>query len=176
MVIHGNVSDMEVEESAVASSSLVPVAVRTLQKSPKFKSLFNQLEFGPEARDAATEALIIIAAKSGATCFTAEAHASRAFLETTNAITFTDEDIEVQYPDHRHPLYLSVVVKDIQIRRALVDTGSCLNLIPLSTLQAANVSQQKIQGSPMEVTRFGGVTEYTMGHVQLVLRVGPVSL
>ena len=26
----------------------------------------------------------------------------------------------------------------------------------------------------MKVTRFGGVTEYTMGHVQLVLRVGPI--
>jgi hypothetical protein len=98
VVIHGNVSDMEVEESAAASSSLVPAAVRTLQKSPKFKSLFNQLGFRPEARNATTEALITIVAESGATCFTVEAHASRAFLETTNAITFTDEDMEVQYP------------------------------------------------------------------------------
>uniref|UniRef100_A0A2N9F7A0 Integrase catalytic domain-containing protein n=1 Tax=Fagus sylvatica TaxID=28930 RepID=A0A2N9F7A0_FAGSY len=155
VVIHGNVSDMEAEESAAASSSLVPAAVRTLQKSPKFKSLFNQLGFGPEARNAATEALITIAAESGATCFTAEAHASRAFLETTNAITFTDEDMEVQYPDHRRPLYLSAVIKDVQVRRALVDTGSCLNLIPLSTLQAVNLPHQKIQGSPMEVTGFG---------------------
>uniref|UniRef100_A0A2N9G273 Integrase catalytic domain-containing protein n=1 Tax=Fagus sylvatica TaxID=28930 RepID=A0A2N9G273_FAGSY len=174
VVIHRNVSDMEAEEFAAASSFLIPAAVRTLQKSPKFKSLFNQLGFGPEARNAATEALITIAAESGATCFTAEAHASCAFLETTNAITFTDEDMEVQYPDHRRPLYLSAVVKDVQVRCALVDTGSCLNLIPLSTLQAANVPQQKIQGSPMEVTGFGGVTEYTMGHVQLVLRVGPI--
>uniref|UniRef100_A0A2N9EG78 RNA-directed DNA polymerase n=1 Tax=Fagus sylvatica TaxID=28930 RepID=A0A2N9EG78_FAGSY len=144
VVIHGNVSDMEAEESAAASSSLIPAAVRTLQK------------------------------KSGATCFTAEAHANHAFLETTNAITFTDEDMEVQYPDHKRPLYLSAVVKDVQVRRALVDTDSCLNLIPLSTLQAANVPQQKIQGSPMEVTRFGGMTEHTMGHVQLVLKVGPI--
>jgi hypothetical protein len=174
VVIHGNVNDMEVEESAAASSSLVPAAVRTLQKSPKFKSLFNQLGFGLEARNAATEALITIAAESGATCFMAEAHASRAFLETTNVITFTDEDMEVQYPDHRRPLYLSAVVKDVQVRRALVDTGSCLNLIPLSTLQAANVPQQKIQGSPMEVTGFGRVIEYTMRHVQLVLRVRPI--
>uniref|UniRef100_A0A2N9FVR8 Reverse transcriptase domain-containing protein n=1 Tax=Fagus sylvatica TaxID=28930 RepID=A0A2N9FVR8_FAGSY len=173
VVIHGNVSDVEAEESAAASSSLVPAAVRTLQRSPKFKSLFNQLGFGPEARNAATEALITIAAESGATCFTAEAHASRAFLETTNAITFTDEDMEVQYPDHRRPLYLSAVIKNVQVRRALVDTGSCLNLIPLSTLQAVDLPHQKIQGSPMEVTGFGGMTEHTMGHVQLVLKVGP---
>ena len=134
VVIHGNTSDMEVDESAAVSYSLAPAVVRTLQKSPKFKSLFNQLGFGLEDRNAAPEALITIVAESGATCFTAEAHASRTFLEVTNAITFTNEDIEVQHPDHRRPLYLFTVVKDVQVRRALVDTGSCLNLIPLSTL------------------------------------------
>uniref|UniRef100_A0A2N9FFG8 Integrase catalytic domain-containing protein n=1 Tax=Fagus sylvatica TaxID=28930 RepID=A0A2N9FFG8_FAGSY len=76
VVIHGNVSDME-------------------------------LGFGPEARNAAMEALITIAAESGATFFTAEAHANRVFLETMNTITFTDEDMEVQYLDQRRPLYLS---------------------------------------------------------------------
>ena len=64
VVIHENVSDIEAEESATASSSLVPATVRTLQKSPKFKSLFNQLGFGPEERNAATEALITIAVES----------------------------------------------------------------------------------------------------------------
>ena len=139
VVIQGNTSDMEVDKSAVADTTLTPAAVRTLQKNPKFKSLFNQLRLGLEARNAATEAIIAIAADSRATCFTAEAHASRAFLETTNAVTFTDEDMEVQYPDHRRTLYVSAVIKDVQVRRALVDTGSYLNLIPLSTLKAVNI-------------------------------------
>uniref|UniRef100_A0A2N9FI93 Integrase catalytic domain-containing protein n=1 Tax=Fagus sylvatica TaxID=28930 RepID=A0A2N9FI93_FAGSY len=164
VVIHGNVSDMEAEESAAASSSLVPAAVRTLQKSPKFKSLFNQLGFGPEARNAATEALITIAAESGATCFTAEAHASRAFLETTNAITFTDEDMEVQYPDHRRPLYLSAVIKDVQVRRALVDTGSCLNLIPLSTLPSyQSATPEDPRARPWNERRKGKSVKLNMG-------------
>uniref|UniRef100_A0A2N9GF52 RNA-directed DNA polymerase n=1 Tax=Fagus sylvatica TaxID=28930 RepID=A0A2N9GF52_FAGSY len=124
----------------------------------------------PEARTAATEAIMAIAADSGAHCFTAETHASRAFLETTNAITFTDEDMEVQYPDHRRPLYLSATINEVQVRRALVDTGSCINLIPLSTIQAAEISQRKIQGAPMEIKGFGGVGEYTKGHIQLVLK------
>ena len=54
-----------------------------------------------------------IAADLGAHCFTAETHASRAFLETTNIITFTDEDMEVQYPDHRCPLYLSTTINEV---------------------------------------------------------------
>uniref|UniRef100_A0A2N9I7D6 Integrase catalytic domain-containing protein n=1 Tax=Fagus sylvatica TaxID=28930 RepID=A0A2N9I7D6_FAGSY len=130
---------MEVEESAVADTTLTPAAVRTLQKSPKFKSLFNQLGLGPEARNAATEAIIAIAADSGATCFTAEAHASRAFLETTNAVTFTDEDMEVQYPDHRRPLYVS----------------------------APTFHNIRSKAPPIEVTGFGGAAEYTMGHIHV---------
>uniref|UniRef100_A0A2N9E3P2 RNA-directed DNA polymerase n=1 Tax=Fagus sylvatica TaxID=28930 RepID=A0A2N9E3P2_FAGSY len=149
VVIHGSTSDVDVDESATA-------------------------RLNPEARTAATEAIMAIAADSGAHCFTAETHASRAFLETTNAITFTDEDMEVQYPDHRRPLYLSATINEVQVRRALVDNGSCINLIPLSTIQAAEIPQKKIQGAPMEIKGFGGVGEYTKGHIQLVLKVGPV--
>uniref|UniRef100_A0A2N9F8A9 Retrotransposon gag domain-containing protein n=1 Tax=Fagus sylvatica TaxID=28930 RepID=A0A2N9F8A9_FAGSY len=68
---------------------------------------------------------------SGSQCYTAEAHASRAFLETTNAVTFTDENMEVQYPDHQKPF----------------------------TLDAVGISRKKIQGISMEVTEFGGAAE-----------------
>ncbi|KAL0010921.1 hypothetical protein SO802_006029 [Lithocarpus litseifolius] len=92
VVIHGNL--VEVEES---EGSFHPSTIRTLQKSSKFRSLFNQLGFGLEARRIATESFMSIAADSGVECFTAESHATRAYLETTNAITFTDEDIEVEH-------------------------------------------------------------------------------
>jgi hypothetical protein len=115
-----------------------------------------------------------IAAESGTHYFTTEAHAIHAFLETTNAITFTDEDMDVPYPNHRCPLYLPSTVNEVQVRHALVDTGSCINLVPLSTLQAAEIFQKKIQGAPMEVKGFRGVAEYTEGHILLVLKVGPI--
>uniref|UniRef100_A0A2N9HZY5 Uncharacterized protein n=1 Tax=Fagus sylvatica TaxID=28930 RepID=A0A2N9HZY5_FAGSY len=154
VVIHGSTSDVDVDESATASTAMTPTAIKTLQRNPRFRSLFNQLGLNLEARTAATEAIMAIAADSGAHCFTAETHASRAFLETTNAITFTDEDMEVQYPDHRRPLYLSATINEVQVRRALVDNGSCINLIPLSTIQAAEIPQKKIQGAPMEIKWF----------------------
>ena len=69
--------------------------------------------------------------------------------------------MEVGYPDHR---------------RALVDTSAFVNLIPLSTLQAAEISERKIQGCPMEVIGFGRRGEYTAGHIQLWLKVGPMVL
>jgi hypothetical protein len=100
VVIHGSASDVDMDEPVATNSAMTPTAIKTLQRNPRFRSLFNQLGLNPEARTAATEAIMAIATDSGAHCFTAETHASRAFLETTNAITFTDEDMEVQYPDH----------------------------------------------------------------------------
>lgn len=57
---------------------------------------------------------------------------------------FTNEDMDVQYLDHQRPLYLSTMINEVQVRCALVDMRSCINLIPLSTLQAVKISQKKI--------------------------------
>ena len=169
VVIHRNPAEAE-----ELKGSFHPSTVRTLQKNPKFRSLFNQLGFGPEAKRVATESLISIAADSGMECFTAESHASRVFLETTNAITFTDEDIEVEHPDHHRPLYLMATINGVQIRKALVDTGASLNLIALSTLEVVGLASRRTLGAPIEITGFGGLVESTKGYVQLALKVGPI--
>ena len=83
--------------------------------------------------------------------------------------------MEVGYPYHKRPLYLATPINQIPIKRALTDTGASINLIPLSTLQATGISERKIQGCPLEVTGFGGRGEYTAGHIQQWLKVGPIA-
>ena len=95
-------------------------------------------------------------------------------METTNVITFTDENMEVEHPNHRRPLYLMATINSVQIRRALVDTRASLNLIALSTLEAVGLTSKRIMGVSMEITGFEGVIESTKGYMQLVLRVGPI--
>ena len=96
-------------------------------------------------------------------------------LQESTEITFSNEDIEVGYPNHMRSLYLAASINQIPIKRALVDTGISVNLIPLSTLQAAGISERKSQGFPMEVTGFGGRGEYNVGYIQLWLKVGPIA-
>ena len=139
VVILGGFTEVEEPEG-----SFHPSIVRTLKESPKFRSLFNQLGFGPEVRRIAIESLISIAADSRLECFIAESHASRAYLETTNAITFTDEDMEVEHPDHHKPLYLMATINNVKIKRAPIDTGESLNLIALSTLEAVGLTNRRI--------------------------------
>ena len=97
VVIHGNPANVEAEES---EGSFQPDTIKTLQRNPKFRSLFNHFRFILEARRTTIESFMSIAMVAGVECFTTESHASRAFLETTNVITFKDEDMEVEYLDH----------------------------------------------------------------------------
>ena len=116
-------------------------------------------------RKIATEALVSIAFGVGVECLATEILDDRALLQESTEIIFSDEDMEVGYPDHKRPLYLAASINQIPIKKALVDTDASVNLIPLSTLQAAGISERKIQGCPMEVTRFGGKGKYTAGHI-----------
>ena len=155
--------------------ALPAAAITTLQQSAKFKNLFDQLGLTAKEKKIATEALVSIASGAGVECLSAETTEDRALLQESTEITFSSEDMEVGHPDHRRPLYLAASINQIPIKRALVDTGASVNLIPLNTLQAAGISERKIQGCPMEVTGFGGRGEYTAGHIQLWLKVGPIA-
>ena len=126
-------------------------------------------------RKIAVKALVSIASGAGVECLSAEMPEDRALLQKSTEITFSSEDMEVGHPDHKRPLYLAASINQVPIKRALVDTGASVNLISLSTLQAAGISKRKIQECPMEVTGFGGRGEYTAGHIQLWLKVGPIA-
>ena len=126
-------------------------------------------------RKIATEALVSIVSRAGIECLSAEVTNDKALLLESSEITFSNEDMEVGYPNHRRPLYLAASINQIPIKRALVDTGASVNLILLSTLQVARISKRKIQGCPMEVIGFGRSGEYTTGHIHLWLKVGPIA-
>ena len=81
------------------------------------------------------EALVSIASGAGVECLSVEMPEDSALLQESIEITFSSEDMEVGHPDHWRPLYLAASINEIPIKRALVDIGASVNLIPLSTLQ-----------------------------------------
>ena len=95
-------------------------------------------------RKIAIEALVSIGSGAGIECLSTEVVDDRALLQESSEITFSNEDMEVGYLDHKRPLYLAASINQISIKRALVDTGAFINLIPLSTLQVARISERKI--------------------------------
>ena len=145
--------------------ALLAAVITTLQQSAKFKNLFDQLGLTAKERKIATEALVSIASGAGVECLSAEMPEDRALLQESTEITFSSKDMEVGHLDHKRPLYLATSINQIPIKRALVDTCAFVNLISLSTLQAAGISKIKIQGCLMEVTGFSERGEYIAGHI-----------
>ena len=144
---------------------MLATVITTLQQSFKFKNLFDQLGLTTKERKIATKALVSIAFGAAVECLSTEIIDDIDLLQESTEITFSNEDIEVGYPDHRRPLYLVASINQILIKKALVDTGASVNLIPLSTLQIVGISERKIQRCPMEVIGFNGRGEYNPSHI-----------
>ena len=62
------------------------------------------------------EALVSIATGARVECLAVEIRADKAFLQDTNEITFSDEDMQIEYSDHRRPLYLVAFINQIPIQ------------------------------------------------------------
>ena len=118
--------------------------------------MFDQLKSRLKVRRIAIEFPMNMATDAGIEYFAAETHASRAFLETTNIITFMDKDMEVEYIEHRRLLYLTSTINGVQIRRAPIDTRASFNLISLSTSEVADMFGKRIIGTPVKIMGFGG--------------------
>lgn len=116
------------------------MTITTLQRSSRFKNLFDQSELTANERRIATEALVSNASRAGVECLAAKIRANKAFLQDINEIIISDEDMEVGYSNHRRSLYLAASIKQFPIKRALVDTGASVNLIHL-----AHYKQQAFQ-------------------------------
>ena len=139
VVICTNLGEDEEENPALPAT-----AITTLEQSSKFKILFDQLGLTTMERKIVIEALVSIASGARVEYLSAEVIDDRALLQESTEITFSNEDMEVGYLDHKRPLYLAASVNQIPIKRALAYTSTFVNLIPLSTLQAAGILERKI--------------------------------
>ena len=72
--------------------------------------MFDQLGLTAKERNIATKALVSIAFGAGVECLVVEIPGDRTLLQESTEITFSDEDMEVGYPDHKRPLYLAVSI------------------------------------------------------------------
>ena len=90
--------------------ALPAATITTLQRSSKFKNLFDQLGLTTKERKIATEALVSIASAAGVECLSTEVPDDIVLLHECTEITFSNEDMEVGYPDHRRPLYLAASI------------------------------------------------------------------
>ncbi|GKU96143.1 hypothetical protein SLEP1_g9414 [Rubroshorea leprosula] len=147
-ISNGKSTAKSTEKKTVAHT--LTVSIRCLEKKSAAKDKDKKREI---ARRRATEAIFSIVSEAGGECLNADAHASRAYLESSNVATFTDEDMECE----------------------LVDTGSSFNLIPLSTIIATRIPQRRLVKSPLSIVGSGNSSEHALGYIQLELKVDVIQ-
>ena len=56
-------------------------------------------------------------------------------INRSSMITFSEEDRTISLTDHNRPLMVTGLIRDIEVRRCMLNDGSAVNIMSLKTLQ-----------------------------------------
>ncbi|KAG7547679.1 Retrotransposon gag domain [Arabidopsis suecica] len=93
--------------------------------------------------------------------------------EQIPSISFDDSDTQGLAGPHDDALVITLDVANFEVTRCLIDTGSSVDLIFLSTLQRMGISKADIIGPPAPLVAFTSDTSMSLGNIKLpVLAAG----
>ncbi|XP_026417073.1 uncharacterized protein LOC113312540 [Papaver somniferum] len=141
----------------------------TVAKKLLFAAFFDTLNFTEKQRQIAAIILSKIAANDEVSQYL-----DRKYPLPTDIITFSEKD-RIADCDHTRPLYLTVGICKHRFKRAFIDTGALLNLIPLHITESIGVKEEDINKFATGIQGFGETTQQTIGTIRLKIQVGPIQ-
>ncbi|XP_024013209.1 uncharacterized protein LOC112087532 [Eutrema salsugineum] len=107
------------------------------------------------------------------------AEAKKNWTEPTDipntVISFAEEDtVGIDRP-HNDPLVIELTIRDHDVARVLIDTGSSVNVIFRETLRRMGIDLSEVEAIPKPLTGFSGETTMTMGTIRLPVVAGGVT-
>lgn len=118
----------------------------------KFKHFYDQMDFNPEQRLAITKSIIELTDPSESCDLVEGRSRCRSRFDATVTMFY---DVDRHRPTtHSRSLYVSTSMNGVELKRAMLDPGSSINIISLSTLDVVDVSRDKIIRQPIEMSSF----------------------
>ncbi|XP_072074400.1 uncharacterized protein [Arachis hypogaea] len=167
---------VEAEEMVTMEKSLdEDTLTRGLLKSRGCRIVFNQLGLEPHIQEEVARALIGIVQKHEKSFGDVNALLTRLAKAHANALVFWDLDSFNGEFYHNKPLYVEAVVEDMKVRRALVDAGLGVNIIPTHIFLEMGGFADQIRPTQVGLNAFNGVGVKSRGCVNVVLEVDPIK-
>ena len=92
-----------------------------------------------------------------------------------NSVLFTEADMCASNPHHNRPLYVEGILNGYPVKRAFIDNGSSINIMPMSTFKAAKIDMRHLVKQPIAVNGFNDSSSNTIGYVNVNLKIGPIQ-
>ena len=89
-----------------------------------------------------------------------------------NYISFSDDEISPDGRESTKALHMTTKVKDCTLPRVLIDNGSSLNVMPLSTLMRLPVDRSYIKHTHTVVRAFDGTRREVTGEIEIEMQIG----
>ena len=161
----------EFEECSTESTQKEEL-VDGLIKSKVFKNLFESLEFGEKAKKEATKAILEVSEKFGEKCCVISKVVRQVAWQDLDTLTFSRKDAQTIGFSRNKPLYVEAKVNGLAFRRALVDSGSSVNIMSYHTFKAADIPERKLISSNVPLVTFASSSYTTKDYVNVDLQVG----
>ncbi|KAJ1404543.1 Retrotransposon gag domain [Sesbania bispinosa] len=168
------VSRLRIEEIQDNQSEEEEILTTGLAKTKGFRVLFGQLGLNQRAQKEAAKAIVQVVRTWGGDLSAMNAPLTRMARAHASALIFREPaDLNPQFC-HNRPLYMEATVEGVKVRRALVDNGSGVNILPTYLFEQLNIPRRRVRSSEITLSTFHGEAVESQGCVNVMLEVGPI--
>ena len=89
--------------------------------------------------------------------------------QNLDTLTFSRKDAQTIGFSHNKPLYVEATVNGLTFRRALVDSGSSINIMSYHKFKATGIPERKLISSNVPLVTFSSSSHTTKGYVNVDL-------
>ena len=77
-------------------------------------------------------------------------------------VMFSDADRAVRFP-HNRPLYVTASINGVSFARTLMDGGASINIMPINSFHAANISKERLVAMPLVISGYDNQSSKSIG-------------
>ena len=133
------------------------------------------LALDEKRRKEATKVLVEILIKRGEGCSLMGASITWLAEAHVNAITFKENSQMRNQSHHNKPLFVEAALEGRKVKRAPIDSGLGVNILPLGVMEALGILAGQMKSSEMFLSTFQGKLMKTVGIVRVNLHIGPIK-